>query len=42
MYVVLHSKDQEELNNRLESRFDGPAPLRLVWEEGGVRVIYVQ
>jgi 4-amino-4-deoxy-L-arabinose transferase-like glycosyltransferase len=42
MYVVLHSKDQQELNNRLESRFDGPVPLRLVWEEGGVRVIYVQ
>jgi hypothetical protein len=41
-FMILHSKDQLELNASLEGHYGGPVPLKLVWEQGGVRVIYVQ
>lgn len=41
MFVVLHSKDQSDLDLKLKNHVDGSMSVQLIWEQGGIRVIYV-
>ncbi len=42
IFVVLHSKDQDSLDTALKNHADGAMRGELRWEQGGIRIVYVQ